>query len=83
MPAQHRIVITRHRPWVKAAVIGGTAALIAIGGFALHVYTRSTTVSEFQKTRTELEQLQEERRDLARQLRASRSENAELREARS
>lgn len=77
---QHRIVITRHRPWMKAAAIGGSAALIAVGGFSLYAYTRQTTVSDFEKTRTELEQLREERRTLARQLRSARAENSELRE---
>lgn len=77
---QHKIVITRHRPWLRAAAIGGSAAVIAIGAFSLYTYTRQATVSEFQKTRSELEQLREERRSLAKQLRTARSEAAELRE---
>ncbi|WP_374679948.1 DUF6776 family protein, partial [Hydrocarboniphaga effusa] len=77
---QHRIVITRHRPWMRAAAVAGAAALLAIAGFMLFAYARTSTVREFKQTRSELEQLRDERRTLARELRTAKSENAELRQ---
>lgn len=77
---QHRIVITRHRPWFRAAAIAGVVALLAIAGFMLFAYARTSTVREFKETRSELEQLHDERRTLARELRTAKSENAELRQ---
>lgn len=77
---QHKIVIQRHRPGLRTALIGGAATLIVVGAASIYFYARSTTVSDFARTKTALEQLQDERRDLARQLRAARSEVAELRQ---
>lgn len=77
---QHRIVVKRHRPWFRAGLIAGGAALIAIAGGALYLWARTHTISEFRQTKSELEQLRDERRDLARELRSSRAENADLRQ---
>ncbi|MDB5972933.1 MAG: hypothetical protein JWQ90_5383 [Hydrocarboniphaga sp.] len=77
---QHRIVVKRHRPWFRAGLIAGAAAVIAIAGFGLYAWVRTHTISEFRQTRTELEQLRDERRDLARELRTARSENTDLRQ---
>ncbi|HEX4871191.1 MAG TPA: DUF6776 family protein [Nevskiaceae bacterium] len=77
---QHRIVIQRHRPGLRAALIGGGAFLLLVSGFALYHYTRSTTVSDFERTKSELETLREERRSLSRELRQARAEIDELRD---
>ncbi len=68
---QHRIVITRHRPWLKPLMIGGGAFVLAIGAWILYSYTRASTVTEFERARIEVEQLRAERRDLTRELRAA------------
>lgn len=77
---QHRIVVKRHRPWFRAGLIAGGAALIAIAGGVLYLYVRTHTISEFRQTKTELEQLRDERRDLARELRSARADNVDLRQ---
>ena len=69
---QHKIVIQRHRPRRRFALIAGAA--LALAAWALYSYTRATTVSDFERARTELEQLREERRELTRKLRAGRTE---------
>jgi hypothetical protein len=78
---QHRIVVKRHRPpWFRAALVAGVAAVIAVAGFVLYAWARTYTISEFRQTKTELDQLRDERRDLARELRSARADNAELRQ---
>lgn len=71
---QHKIVIQRHRPRRRFALIAGAVAVLALSAWALYSYTRATTVSDFERARTELEQLREERRELTRKLRAGRAE---------
>jgi hypothetical protein len=75
---QHKIVIARHRPGLRAALIGVAACLLAVGAFALYQWTRAKTVSDFERAQTELEQLRLERRELVRDLRAARGEIDEL-----
>lgn len=75
---QHKIIIARHRPGLRAALIGGVTFLLAVGAFSLYLWTRANTVSDFARAQTELERLQEDRRSLARDLRAARSEIDEL-----
>lgn len=77
---KHRIVITQHRPGLKAALIGGSAFAVALAAWGLYAYTRATTVSDFEKARTEVEQLRDERRDLSRDLRTARAEIEQLKE---
>lgn len=77
---QHRIIVKQHRPWLKAGLIAGSVAGLAIAGFAVYAWARTNLISEFRETKTELEQLRDERRDLARELRAARAENAQLRQ---
>jgi signal transduction histidine kinase len=76
---QHKIVITRHRPWFKTGLIGGGAFLILVLAWGLYSYTRATTVSDFARAQTEVERLQDERRRLIQELRASRTEAENLR----
>jgi len=76
---QHKIVIRRHRPWFKPAIIAGSTVLLALAAWALYSYTRATTVSDFERTQTEAEQLRAERRRLAQELRTARAANEELR----
>ncbi|TJY64858.1 hypothetical protein E4T66_01055 [Sinimarinibacterium sp. CAU 1509] len=75
---QPRIVVTRHRPWLRAWIIGGGTCLIAVAAWALYSYTRASTVSDFERAQLEVEQLREERRSLTRDLRAARERVAEL-----
>jgi hypothetical protein len=76
---KHRIVVTRHRPWIKAGFIAGGAFLLAMLAWGLYSYTRATTVSDFERAQTELEKLREERRLLTRDLRLARTEADDLR----
>lgn len=75
---QHRIVIRRHRPWMRAALIGGAAFLLVIGAVAIFSLTRRLTVSDYRAAQTELERLRDERRSLARELRAAHATVEEL-----
>lgn len=71
---RHKIVIRRHRPWLRSGLIAAAVALLALSGWGLYSYTRAKTVSDFARARTELDQLRDERRELTRRLRAARSE---------
>jgi hypothetical protein len=74
MDRKHRIIIAHHRPWQRWALVGGGALLLALGGWGLYSYTRATTVSGFERARLERDQLLEDRRSLARDLRSARVE---------
>ncbi|HEY0916031.1 MAG TPA: DUF6776 family protein [Solimonas sp.] len=76
---QHKIVIARHRPWLKTGLVAGAVALLALLMWGLYSYTRATTVSDFERAQTELERAQDERRNLTRDLRAARAQVDELR----
>lgn len=76
---KHRIVIARHRPWLKTGLIAGGVSVLAVLMWGLYSYTRATTVSDFERAQTELERAQEERRSLTRELRAARVELDDLR----
>lgn len=75
---QHKIVIRRHRPWLRAALVAGASGALALGAWALYSFTRATTVSDFERTQTEVEQLRAERRQLTHDLRAARAEIEDL-----
>ncbi|MEC9362255.1 MAG: DUF6776 family protein [Sinimarinibacterium flocculans] len=78
---QPRIVVARQRPWwLKPALIGGGGFLLALGAWGLYLYTRASTVSDFEHARLEVEQLREERRGLTRDLRMAREQIRELEE---
>lgn len=77
---QHKVVITRHRPWLRWALIAALTSLVLAGAWALYAYTRTTTVSEFEEIRAEREELARQRQKLASQLRASQSEITQLKE---
>lgn len=77
---QHRVVIDTHRPWRRFGLVGGAAAALLLGGWGLYSYTRATTVSDFERARSERDQLLEDRRNLSRDLRAARSENEQLKD---
>lgn len=80
MDRKHKIIIAHHRPWRRWALVSGAALLLALGGWALYSYTRATTVSDFERARLERDQLMEDRRSLARDLRSSRAEADKLRD---
>ncbi|MEK6806033.1 MAG: DUF6776 family protein [Pseudomonadota bacterium] len=75
----HKVVITPHRPGLRAGLIAGSVALLALGAWVLYAYARATTVSDFERAQTERDQLLTERRQLTRDLRAARAEIATLR----
>lgn len=75
---QHKIIIARHRPGLRAALIAVGAFVLAVGAFALYAWARATTVTDFERAQTELERLQEERRGLTRDLRAAQNQIDEL-----
>jgi hypothetical protein len=77
---KHKIVIQRHRPWLRATLIAGSASVLVIGAVAIYGVTRRTTVSDFREAQTELQQLRSERRELTKQLRAARNEVEDLKE---
>ncbi len=71
---QHRIVIRRHRPWLRPLLIAAATGGLALGAWALFSFARATTLSDFERTQTEVEQLRAERRQLSRDLRATRAQ---------
>lgn len=77
---KHTIIIQRHRPWLRPALIVGGAAVVAFGSWGLYSYTRAHTVSDFERTQAEVEQLREERRQLARDLRSMRNQVGDLKD---
>ncbi|MES2683089.1 MAG: DUF6776 family protein [Pseudomonadota bacterium] len=77
--ADHRIIIHQHRPGQRAWIITVAVAALLLAGFALYRYTRQSTVADFEKATSERDRFQQERRDLAQQLRAAKSELSKLR----
>jgi hypothetical protein len=77
---QHKIVITRHRPWLRTGLITGGAFALLVGGWGLYSYTRATTVSDFESAQLEVEKLHQENRQLTHDLRAARAEADTLRD---
>jgi hypothetical protein len=75
---QHKIVIRRHRPWLKPALIAAITGALALGAWALYSFTRATTVSDFARTQTEVERLRADRRQLSHDLRAARNQIEQL-----
>ncbi len=80
MNRNHKIVITTHQPRRRWAIVAGSVAALLLGAFGLYSYTRATTVSDFERTQSDRDRLQEERRNLTRDLRAARTENGTLRD---
>jgi hypothetical protein len=78
---QPRIVVARQRPWwVKPALIGGGGFALALSAWGLYLFTRASTVTDFERARLEVEQLREERRSLTRDLRMARDDVRRLEE---
>ena len=77
---KHTIIIKRHRPWLRPALVAGGSAVLALGAFGLYTYTRAHTVSDFERAQNEAEQLRDERRQLTRDLREARKEIADLKD---
>lgn len=78
---QPRIVVARQRPWwLKPALIGGGGFALALGAWGLYLYTRASTVTDFERAQLEVEELREERRSLTRDLRVARDEIRRLEE---
>ena len=75
---RNRVVITTHRPWLRWAVVCGVTVVVSLGAWALYVYTRSVTVSDFEQTRAERKVLIKEREKLQDQLREQRLINQKL-----
>lgn len=77
---QHRIVIARHRPWLKWLLLAGGTFVLAVAAWTLYQLTRAATADEFEHTRSEVEALQADRRTLVRDLRVARAEVRRLKE---
>lgn len=77
---QPRIVIERKkRPLWRAAWVALAASALAVSGYGIYRYARESTVLDFRGARTELEEVQAERRRLARELSVARDETGVLR----
>lgn len=77
---QHKIVIRRHRPWLRTLLIAGAACGLLVSAVAIFSFARSSTASNYREAQTELEQLRDQRRSLTRELRAARSELGDLKD---
>jgi hypothetical protein len=77
---KHRVIIASHSPRRQRLIVGAGAAALALTAFGIYSYTRATTVSDFERARTERDQLADERRALSRDLRMARAENQALKE---
>lgn len=77
---KHTIIIQRHRPWLRPALLVGAAAVLALGSWGLYTYTRAHTLSDFERTQVEVEQLRDERRQLNRELRQMRGQVGDLKD---
>jgi hypothetical protein len=77
---QHKIIIAQHRPWRRWIIIGSVTAAVLAGGWGLYSYTRSHTVSDFERAQTERDRLRLENRDLSQKLRAALGENQQLKD---
>jgi hypothetical protein len=78
---QPRIVVARQRPWwTKPLLIGGGGFLLALGAWGLYLYTRASTVTDFERAQLEVEELRDARRTLTRDLRLAREELRRLQE---
>lgn len=77
---KHTIIIQRHRPWLRPALIAAGATALLLGSWGLYSYTRAHTVSDFERTQIEVERLRDERRQLARDLRATRGQVGDLKD---
>lgn len=77
---RHRVVIQqRRRPWLAAVALTLAFALIAVASYAAYRFWTHPERQLFRDPDSELEKLREERRRLGRDLRAARTELAELR----
>ena len=77
---EHRVVIKRHRPFLRWIVVGSVSSVLLIAAWALYTYTRSTTVSDFEQTRAERAAFLRDRQRLAAQLRKAEREVLSLKE---
>ncbi|HZR36622.1 MAG TPA: DUF6776 family protein [Nevskia sp.] len=80
MNSKHKIIIAQHRPWRRWIIVGGVTAAVLLGGWGLYRYTRSHTVSDFERAQLERDRLREDNRDLSQKLRAAISENQQLKD---
>lgn len=79
-PARGARWLPGQRPRVRLALLLGLVLVLIAGAAMIWQLGRHATVSDYRQTRSELEQLREERRQLSRELRASRAESKDLRE---
>ena len=80
MNTKHKIIIAQHRPWRRWIIVGSVTAAVLLGGWGLYSYTRSHTVSDFERAQLERDRLREDNRDLSQKLRAALSENQQLKD---
>lgn len=80
MNTKHKIIIAQHRPWRRWIIVGSVTAAVLLGGWGLYSYTRSHTVSDFERAQTERDKLRGENRDLSQKLRTALNENQQLKD---
>jgi hypothetical protein len=80
MKRQHKIIIAQHRPWRRWIMVGGATAALLLAGWGLYSYTRSHTVSDFERAQLERDRLREDNRQMSQKLRAALSENQQLKD---
>lgn len=75
---KHRIVVSSQRPWLSwGSIVIGTALLV-LAGWGLYSYTRATAMSDFQRARSERNQLREDNHSLSERLRATLAKNQQV-----
>lgn len=77
---EHRVIIKRHRPYLRWLIVGSVSGVLLIAAWALYTYTRSTTVSDFEQARAERATFLRDRQRLAAQLRKAEREVLSLKE---
>lgn len=77
---QHSIIIRRHRPRLRLALIAVVTAVLALSGWGLYSYTRHNAVADFEKATSERDRLLDERRSLTQQLRVAKADIGKLRD---
>jgi len=75
-----RVVIKAYRPRLRWALIAAGTAVLAMSAWGLYSYTRATTVVDFERAKTERDQLLAERRELTGKLRDSHAEVGSLKD---
>lgn len=75
---KHKIVVSSQRPWLSWGSIVIGLALLVLAGWGLYSHTRATAQSDFQRVRSERNQLRDNNHSLSERLRAALAENQQV-----